>query len=122
MDLRRTDLAMEARELWQERAGQTAQLPGVRAEERKRAGMPVTVVQVLDERGEQALGKPRGTYVRRSGKKGRISQLKVPESRCRAVPVTAHAPGGETAVLLRCRTFFICLGNRKAAVRRTDSR
>ena len=49
MDLRRTDLAMEARELWQERAGQTAQLPGVRAEERKRA--------------EQALGKPRGTYV-----------------------------------------------------------
>ena len=63
MDLRRTDLAMEARELWQERAGQTAQLPGVRAEERKRAGMPVTVVQVLDERGEQALGKPRGTYV-----------------------------------------------------------
>ena len=25
--------------------------------------MPVTVVQVLDERGEQALGKPRGTYV-----------------------------------------------------------
>ena len=51
MDLRRTDLAMEARELWQERAGQTAQLPGVRAEERKRAGMPVTVVQVLDERG-----------------------------------------------------------------------
>ena len=63
MDLRRTDLAMEARELWQERAGQTAQLPGVRAEERKRAGMPVTVVQVLDERGEQALGKPRGTYI-----------------------------------------------------------
>ena len=63
MDLRRTDLAMEARELWQERAGQTAQLPGVRAEERKRAGMPVTVVQVLDERGEQALDKPRGTYV-----------------------------------------------------------
>lgn len=63
LDLRRTDLAMEARELWQERAGQTAQLPGVRAEERKRAGMPVTVVQVLDERGEQALGKPRGTYV-----------------------------------------------------------
>ena len=63
MHKRRTDLAMEARELWQERAGQTAQLPGVRAEERKRAGMPVTVVQVLDERGEQALGKPRGTYV-----------------------------------------------------------
>ena len=45
MDLRRTDLAMEARELWQERAGQAAELPGVQAEERERAGMPVTVVE-----------------------------------------------------------------------------
>ena len=63
MDLRRTDLAMEARELWQERAGQAAELPGVQAEERERAGMPVTVVRVLDEAGERALGKPRGTYV-----------------------------------------------------------
>ena len=32
----------------------------------------------------------------RAGKKGEISRLKAPESRCRAVPVTAHAPGGET--------------------------
>ena len=63
MDLRRTDLAMEARELWQERAGQAAELPGVQAEERERAGMPVTVVRVLDEAGERALGKPRGTYI-----------------------------------------------------------
>ena len=63
MDLRRTDLAMEARELWQERAGQAAELPGVQAEERERAGMPVTVVRVLDETGERALGKPRGTYI-----------------------------------------------------------
>ena len=63
MDLRRTDLAMEARELWQERAGQAAELPGVQAEERERAGMPVTVVRVLDKAGERALGKPRGTYI-----------------------------------------------------------
>ena len=63
MDLRRTDLAMEARELWQERAGQAAELPGVQAEERERAGMPVTVVRVLDKTGERALGKPRGSYL-----------------------------------------------------------
>ena len=61
--MRRTDLAMEARELWQERAGQAAELPGVQAEERERAGMPVTVVRVLDKTGERALGKPRGTYI-----------------------------------------------------------
>lgn len=33
----------------------------------------------------------------RAGKKGRISQLKAPESVHRAVLVTAHAAGGETA-------------------------
>ena len=31
MEQRRTDLALEARELWQERAGETSQLEGVEA-------------------------------------------------------------------------------------------
>lgn len=59
----RTDLALEARELWQQSAGQTTKLEGVRAREGERFGLPVTVVEVLDERGEKALGKGRGTYV-----------------------------------------------------------
>ena len=58
----RTDLALEARQLWQESADRTTRLEGVRAREGRRFGLPVTVVRVLDERGEQALGKPRGTY------------------------------------------------------------
>ena len=62
MGMRRTDLALEARELWQERAGKTTRLPGVEAREETREGIPVTVVQVLDQEGEQALGKPRGRY------------------------------------------------------------
>jgi len=63
MRSRRTDLALEARELWQESAGETTRLPGVEAREGEREGVGVTVVRILDERGEQALGKPRGNYV-----------------------------------------------------------
>ncbi len=62
MRSRRTDLALEARELWQESAGETTKLPGVEAREGEREGIPLTVVRILDERGEEALGKPRGNY------------------------------------------------------------
>lgn len=55
--MRRTDLAMEARELHRE------DLPGVRSEEYQRAGWPVTRVEVLDSGGAAALGKPMGTYI-----------------------------------------------------------
>lgn len=63
MRIRRTDLALEARELWQESAGETTKLPGVEAWEGLREGIPVTTVRVLDREGEQALGKPEGCYV-----------------------------------------------------------
>ncbi|MCI8437518.1 MAG: GPR endopeptidase [Lawsonibacter sp.] len=63
MRMRRTDLALEARELWQEQTGAVSALPGVEARDSLREGIPVNTVQVLDERGENALGKPRGSYV-----------------------------------------------------------
>ena len=63
MRTRRTDLAMEARELWQESTMQTTKLAGVRARDTRREGIPVTTVQILDEEGERALGKPVGSYV-----------------------------------------------------------
>ena len=63
MEQRRTDLALEARELWQERAGETGQLEGVEARTGEREGFLSETVHILDERGEQALGKPAGTYV-----------------------------------------------------------
>lgn len=59
----RTDLALEAKELWQQSASQQTKLDGVEAREHTREGFGVDVVQVLDKRGEQALGKPVGTYV-----------------------------------------------------------
>ena len=37
MTMRRTDLALEARELWQESAGETTKLPGVEAREDRKS-------------------------------------------------------------------------------------
>lgn len=64
MDLliKRTDLAMEAHELWREGVGKTTRLSGVRAVETRALGCPVTRVDILDARGAEALGKPVGSY------------------------------------------------------------
>lgn len=60
---RRTDLASEAKLLWEQSAGRTTQLEGVRAREGQSEGFPVTTVEILDQRGAKALGKEIGTYV-----------------------------------------------------------
>ena len=59
----RTDLAMEAYALWKQDAQDTTQLPGVKAREEDAGGVHITRVDILDERGQAALGKPVGRYV-----------------------------------------------------------
>lgn len=59
----RTDLAVEARELAGERAAEKGELPGVASREYQKPGTGVTVVDILDERGEKEIGKPKGRYV-----------------------------------------------------------
>ncbi len=54
----RTDLAMEAAE----RASAGA-LAGVKSRVRREEGVTVIEVEILDRRGEEALGKPRGRYL-----------------------------------------------------------
>ena len=58
-----TDLAMEARELWQESAKKEEQLPGVKTGRWTLGGVTADQVQITDKQAEQALGKPCGTYV-----------------------------------------------------------
>lgn len=58
----RTDLAMEAREIWQENSGSAEALPGVKAEEKIIGSFRLTRVEILDTAGEQALCKPIGKY------------------------------------------------------------
>ena len=62
MLIKRTDLALEAREIWQESAAKTTRLSGVKATKSKLEGYPLTRVDILDHRGESALGKPQGSY------------------------------------------------------------
>lgn len=63
MFAKRTDLALEARELWQESAQRTSRLSGVKATKSKLEGYGLTRVDILDARGEEALGKPVGCYL-----------------------------------------------------------
>ena len=63
MRQRRTDLALEAKELWEESAQETTKLEGVTAAAETREGFCTEVVHILDERGVRALGKPEGRYV-----------------------------------------------------------
>jgi spore protease len=59
----RTDLALEAKELWRESADETTKLSGVEAYDETRGSFKINTVKILDEEGERQLGKPRGTYV-----------------------------------------------------------
>lgn len=59
----RTDLAVEAKTLWEQSAGKTTQLEGVIARERESEGLAVTQVEITNEQGQAALGKEIGTYV-----------------------------------------------------------
>lgn len=102
---RRTDLAMEEKEL-REEAGA---LDGVASEEKQREGYPVTVVKVLDAKGSLALGKPVGTYVTLD-----LAALKRREpdafgraARALAAELEAMLPGKERGSVL-----VVGLGNR----------
>lgn len=63
----RTDLAMEEHALWKRAAGRQTKLRGVKARSEKVEGIVLTTVEILDESGEKALGKPRGVYVSLEG-------------------------------------------------------
>ena len=67
MFIKRTDLALEARELWQESAERTTRLMGVKATKRKLEGYPVTRVDILDHRLQTArelgIGLREGVYM-----------------------------------------------------------
>ena len=60
---RRTDLALEAREIWEEGAQKADRLRGVESAQTVREGYPVTTVRITTQEGQRALGKPVGTYI-----------------------------------------------------------
>jgi len=63
MPVRRTDLAVEAHEIWQESTAETTALEGVEARDSVCGGCGVHTVTILDERGARELNKPVGRYI-----------------------------------------------------------
>lgn len=109
MERKRTDLALEARELWQEQAEQTTKLSGVRAREQRAKGISTTVVEVLNREGAQNLGKPVGTYVTLELEQG---LLREPEGFSRA----AVRLGRELSRLIPSRGAVLVAGLGNGAV------
>ena len=58
----RTDMADEAQKLWQGSAGERTKLKGVYSASKIINGLELIETRILDEEGEQALGKARGKY------------------------------------------------------------
>ena len=59
----RTDLALEAKELWHENADEQSEIYGVIADEEKVFGHKVHRVKIINKAGEDALGKRQGNYI-----------------------------------------------------------
>ena len=59
----RTDLALEAHEMYTEKAECEQKPEGVTVEEKQAGGIHVTKITIETEAGEKTLGKPKGTYV-----------------------------------------------------------
>ncbi len=59
----RTDLALEAKEMVHEKAGETTEINGVKAKSLEKDGITVTTVDILNEQGKKALGKEIGRYI-----------------------------------------------------------
>ncbi|MBR7081818.1 MAG: GPR endopeptidase [Oscillospiraceae bacterium] len=59
---KRTDLAVEARELWDEKTGGETEVEGIEISDRWSNGFKITAVRIKDERGSKILCKPIGRY------------------------------------------------------------
>lgn len=104
----RTDLALEARELWQEGAKEKTKLEGVVAREMKINGFDVQRVEIIDEQGERELGKPRGLYttVELTGLKHRDNDVFPRAIETVAGELSRMVPDGNGSILV------VGLGNR----------
>lgn len=59
----RTDLALEAKEMYEESADDITKISGVKATTVKEESISVTTVEITDEQGSSVLEKPIGTYI-----------------------------------------------------------
>ncbi len=106
----RTDLAIEAREMYMENGAIAENIKGVEAEEEAfDCGINVTRVMIINEDGEKALGKPEGRYITMELPENGQVQQETYEEACRVC-------AKELAVLLKDKVggtvLVVGLGNR----------
>ncbi len=59
----RTDLADERRDIYKKANNIENEVEGIQTEVKEEENIKTTVVKILDEKGEQAIGKPKGNYI-----------------------------------------------------------
>lgn len=59
----RSDLALEAKEMYEENSQELSAIEGVKATSVEKDRLMITTVEVLDEKGSKALNKPEGKYI-----------------------------------------------------------
>lgn len=60
----RTDMADERNQLYKQENGNLDNVPGVETQEKQiNENIKATIVKIIDEQGEKAIGKPKGVYV-----------------------------------------------------------
>ena len=59
----RTDLALEAREMYSEENRGDIEIPGVKVDKKELEDGIITKVEILDEQGSKAMGKEKGVYI-----------------------------------------------------------
>ncbi|MEK6266903.1 MAG: GPR endopeptidase [Clostridium sp.] len=57
----RTDLAVEAKELYREE--NSSEMPGIEVDEYNEGNIKITNVKIVSDIGEEMMGKPKGTYI-----------------------------------------------------------
>ncbi|QZY56533.1 GPR endopeptidase [Crassaminicella profunda] len=102
----RTDLALETRELYQEKTKQ--EIPGVQVEQREEDFATITDVKVLNGEGSRIMGKPEGSYItiESRGMKNADADLKDRLSQSLAKELVNLVPKKENF-----KTLIVGLGN-----------
>jgi spore protease len=60
----RTDMADERRDIYKKQNNMSSEIPGIEVEESiDGENIKVSKVKIVDENGEKAIGKPKGTYI-----------------------------------------------------------
>ncbi|SNX55227.1 GPR endopeptidase [Thermoanaerobacterium sp. RBIITD] len=102
----RTDLAVEARELYKE--GHAGEIPGVFLEERENNGVKIVKVKILNNEGVKAMGKPIGDYITIDAPDLKYRNLELEE---KVAKILADVIREIANVNVKIKTLVIGLGN-----------